>query len=137
MIDTSDNSKRIRVYFLGSGEIGIRTIEQLSADSRIDLIGCGTQPDRPQGRKRIMKPTPIGHWCEEHAIKVDKFESINNDSSISHLQSLDIDIMLVFAYGQILSQDVLDIPAKNCINIHASLLPKYRGASPINAVILS
>ena len=131
------SSNPIRVYYLGSGIIGLPVVNALKNDPRIELVGCGTQPDRPQGRKRTLAPTAIGHWCSEHDLSVDKFESINTQDSTALLESLNIDVLLVFSFGQILKQEVLDIPKLHCINIHASLLPKYRGASPVNASILN
>jgi methionyl-tRNA formyltransferase len=127
----------LRVYYLASGAIAIPTLAALSASSQIDLVGCGTQPDRPRGRRRQLHATPIGEWCDENGFGVDKFNNVNDASVLARLQELDLDIVLVFAFGQLLKPPLLEIPRCGCINIHTSLLPEYRGASPINAAIVN
>lgn len=101
------------------------------------MICCVTQPDKPRGRKRILSPTPIGKWAEDTGIAIYKPKSINQLSFQENLRSLKLDIILVFSFGQILNEQILAIPKFSCVNIHTSLLPKYRGASPICAAILA
>jgi methionyl-tRNA formyltransferase len=127
----------LRVYYLASGAIAVPVLAELAASSQIDLVGCGTQPDRPRGRRRQLHATPIGAWCEDRGIGVDKINNVNDATVLARLQELAPDIILVFAFGQLLKPKLLDIPRHGCINIHTSLLPKYRGASPINAAIVN
>ncbi len=85
----------------------------------------------------MLSPTLIGKWAEENGLAMHKPTSINHPFFLEYLRSLDLDVILVFSYGQILSEQVLSIPKFGCINIHTSLLPKYRGASPICAAIMA
>jgi len=126
----------VRLFFLGSGAIAVPTVEAIHRDQDIALIGCGTQPDRPVGRQRVMTPTPIGQWCVANSIDVVKTKSVNQESFQAPLRELEADIILVFSFGQILKRELLNLPAYGCLNIHASLLPKYRGAAPVSAAIL-
>ncbi|MCP4177820.1 MAG: methionyl-tRNA formyltransferase [bacterium] len=126
-----------KIYFVGSGKIAVPIIDKIHRSEKLDLVGICTQQDRPAGRKKKLLPTPVGAWAEEHNIKINKPVSVNDESFISNLKKLVPDIILVVSYGQILKPVFLDVPKLKCINVHASLLPKYRGASPINAAILN
>ena len=128
---------RIRLFYLGSGEIGIPVLDSLESCPDIELVGCATQPDRPKGRKRILTSTPIGQRYESLGHKPEKPNSVNSPNFVDLLRSLDLDVILVFSFGQILRNPILNLPTYGCLNIHASLLPSYRGASPINAAILA
>lgn len=128
--------KNIRLFFLGSGSIAVPTLETIISCREINVVGCATQPDKPQGRKRILTPTPVGAWAQENGVLIEKPESVNKAVFINSLSRLELDVILVFAFGQILKQPILEVPKHGCINIHASLLPKYRGASPLNAAII-
>ncbi|MEA2012545.1 MAG: methionyl-tRNA formyltransferase [Verrucomicrobiota bacterium] len=130
-------NQAIRVYFLGTGDIAIPILQELISSERINLVGIGTQPDRPKGRKRILSPSPVGAFAESANIKIDKPKSAGDIDYLKTLEDLKPDIILVCSYGQILKQELLDIPKIDCINIHTSLLPKYRGASPIQTAILN
>lgn len=135
---TTNQSSRIpRVYYLGSGGIAVPALAALVACAGIDLVGIGTQPDRPQGRKRRLMPTPVGAYCAEHGLAVDKPENVNDAGFLDRLVGLRLDLIVVFSFGQILSKALLSVPRTDCVNIHASLLPRYRGASPVSAVILA
>ena len=112
------------------------TLAALHDAPDIDVIGCTTQPDRPVGRKRQLAPTPVGAWCAEHGLDTLKPDSVNKPEFLNGLSGLSIDFILVFSFGQILKNDLLNLPRHECLNIHASLLPRYRGASPIQGVIL-
>ena len=119
---------------LGSGPIAVPVLEKLHAQSQaglIDLVGVGTQPDRPAGCKRQLMPTPVGAFAEENCIAIDKFESLNDPEVLEKLSPMDLDFILVVSYGQLLKKPLLKLPRFGCVNIHASLLPRYRGASPI------
>lgn len=130
---------RLKVYFMGTGDIAISVLETLKNDPKIDLIGVCTQPDRVKGRKKIATPSPLGAAAETICpeLTIDKPATVNTPEYLEYLQSLAPDFLVVIAFGQILRQPLLDLPKYHCINIHASILPKYRGASPINAAILN
>lgn len=131
------SAAQLRVYFLGSGVIAVPVLRSLVNCEQIDLVGCGTQPDRAQGRKRRLTATPVGQFCEENGIEVDKPESANSSGFLAKLSTLCPDLILVFAFGQILRRKLLNLPRLACINLHASLLPRHRGAAPVNAAILA
>lgn len=133
----ANNSHKSRVYYLGSGSIAVPALAALVACAGFELVGVGTQPDRPQGRKRLATPTPVGAWCVEHSIAVDKPENVNDPGFLQRLAALRLDLIVVFSFGQILSKALLSVPRSDCVNVHASLLPRYRGASPVSAVILA
>jgi len=127
--------KSLRAYFLGSGSIAVPLLAALRADPRIELRGAGTQPDRPSGRRRQVTPTPVAAWCEDAGLEADKIESVRAEGFLRHLQALAPSVVVVFAFGQILPPVVLEWPRLGCINVHASLLPRYRGAAPVAAAI--
>jgi methionyl-tRNA formyltransferase len=128
---------KIKIYFLGSGKIGIPALKAILNSDSFELIGVGTQEDRTGGRKNKIISTPVASWSELHDVKVDKIKSVNTESFLLYLESLNIDILLVASFGQLLKTKLLATPAVDCVNIHASLLPKYRGASPLTAAILN
>ena len=128
---------KIRLYFLGSGEIAVPVIDRICKSDRFELLGVCTQVDRPAGRNKVLLPTPIGLWAQKNNIVPDKPFSVNDSAFISKMKSLSPDIILVISFGQILKEDFLRIPKISCVNVHVSLLPKYRGASPITAAILN
>ena len=106
-------------------------------DSKENIVGVITQPDRPKGRGRKILPPPIKKIALSRGITIFQPENINEEESIKKIKEFNPDLILVVAYGQILSKDILNIPWMGCVNIHASLLPKYRGASPINWTIIN
>ncbi|MHC2994859.1 MAG: methionyl-tRNA formyltransferase [Candidatus Atribacteria bacterium] len=106
-------------------------------DYKENIVGVITQPDRPQGRGRKILPSPIKKIALSRELSVFQPENINEEESIKKIKEFNPDLILVVAYGQILSKDILNIPWMGCVNIHASLLPKYRGASPINWTIIN
>lgn len=126
----------LKIIFIGTADFGGPVLEKL-IDSKENIVRVITQPDRPQGRGRKILPTPIKKIAFNRAIEVFQPENINNEKSIKKIKELNPEIILVVAYGQILSKDILNIPKIGCINIHASLLPKYRGAAPINRAIIN
>ncbi len=128
---------RPRVYFLGSGPLGIPALEALATASTIELVGVGTQPDRPSGRHRHLHATPLGQAAEAMGLKPNKPACVNHEEFLNHLRKLNPDLVVVVAFGQLLKRPFLDCPPSGCLNVHASLLPRYRGASPIQAVILN
>ena len=129
--------RKIKVFFLGSGIIAVPSMMALFNDPNIDLLGVGTQPDKKAGRGNKMTPTPVGQKADELGLSPWKIDNINNQDYLNQLHSLQPDFIVVIAFGQLLKEPVLELPSISCINAHASILPKYRGASPINASILA
>jgi len=101
-----------------------------------EVVGVFTQPDRPSGRGKKLKPSPVKVAAEELGLAVFQPEKIKTQEAIHQLEDLAPDCMIVVAYGQILSKEILQLPSKGCINVHASLLPAYRGAAPIHWAVM-
>ncbi len=121
----------MRVLFFGSAAIGFQTLETLLASSQDELVGVVTQPDRPAGRKLNPVPRPVKTFAQEREIPVFSPEKVGSLESFQPLEKLNADLFVVVAYGQYIPQSVLALPPCGAINLHPSLLPKYRGASPI------
>lgn len=122
----------MRIAFLGTGEIAIPSFERLIAEGMKPVV-LVTQPDKPVGRKQALTPPAIKTVAEEAGIPVLQPEKVKE--VIDELAALDLDLMVVMAYGQILPKKLIGLPRIACINLHASLLPKYRGAACIQAAI--
>ena len=128
----------INVVFMGTPEISVKTLLSLINNKNVNVLGVVTPFDKPQGRKMIITPPPVKVCAVENNIKVFQTKSIRKDEElIEILKSLKPDFFVTFAFGQILSQEVLDIPLIGTVNVHASLLPKYRGANPIQHAIVN
>ena len=125
----------MRIIFIGTGEIGLPALHALTKSPDHDVLAVVTQPDRPVGRQLKLAPSPIKEAALELHLKIFQPEKIGAAASVAQLKYLKPDLIVVAAYGQILSKEVLNLPQNGCLNIHASLLPKYRGASPIHAAI--
>ncbi len=106
-------------------------------DAGYEIIAVYTQPDRPAGRGRRLSASPVKRYAEEQGLTVLQPASFRDDAVVAELQSLHPDLIIVAAYGLILPQKVLDIPVHGCLNVHASILPRWRGAAPIQAAILA
>ena len=124
----------MKVVFAGSPEFAVPALNAL-CNADCEVIAVITQPDKPVGRKRILTPTPVKAFTVERGIKVYDFQKIREH--VEEIKNLNADIMITCAYGQILTQDILDCFPKGVWNLHASLLPKFRGASPIQTAILT
>lgn len=125
----------LRTVFMGTPEFACATLEGL-LDFGVNLVGVFTQPDRPKGRGNKLTPPPVKLVAERHAIPVFQPQRLRRPEAVEQLRQLEPDLVVVVAYGQILPKDVLEIPRHGCINVHASLLPRYRGAAPINKAIV-
>ncbi|WP_310412915.1 methionyl-tRNA formyltransferase [Chamaesiphon sp. OTE_8_metabat_110] len=122
----------MRIVFFGTPQFAIPTLEQLLADSQFQVVGVVTQPDKNRGRGNQLSPSPIKQVAVAHQLPIWQPARIKKDpDTIAALRDLGADIFVVVAYGQILSQEILDLPKLGCINVHGSLLPAYRGAAPI------
>ena len=126
----------MRIVFAGTPEFAVPALEALIA-SEHTVVGVFTQPDRPAGRGRKLSSSPVKKCAEAAGIHVFQPVSLKKPESQEPLKQLDPDLMVVAAYGLILPQAVLDIPRLGCWNIHASLLPRWRGAAPIHRAILA
>ncbi|MBO4631421.1 MAG: methionyl-tRNA formyltransferase [Lentisphaeria bacterium] len=127
----------IKTVFLGSGSFAPPVLAALLEDDGIRVLEIVTQTDKPAGRKGILTPTPLGQWCIGAGIAFKRVSSVNDPEYLEHLRRLDPDLAVVVSFGQILKEDLLNLPRLGCLNVHASLLPKYRGASPIVSAILN
>ena len=125
----------MRVIFMGTAPFAAPTLRGLF-DSPHDVVAVVTQPDRPRGRGRRALPPPVKTLAVDHGCRVLQPASLRKGAADGDLASLRPDAIVVAAYGNILPPSVLDIPAYGCINVHASLLPKYRGAAPINWALM-
>ena len=127
----------MKIIFLGTGEIGLPSLKAIYDSSDHHIISVFTQPDKPFGRKGELKPSEIKKFAQSKNIPIYQPYKIREQEAIDQLSLGNPDVLVVVAYGQILPEAVLRIPKIACINLHASLLPLYRGASPIQAAILN
>ena len=128
----------IKVVFFGTPKIALKSLEYLYNSDNIEVVAVVTQPDKPSGRGHKMTASPIKEFAIVHNLPVFQPKSIRKEPEIqAELKNLEPDFFVTFAFGQILSQEVLDIPKYETINLHASLLPKYRGANPIQRAIIN
>jgi methionyl-tRNA formyltransferase len=124
-----------RLVFMGSPEFAIPTLHALAENYQV--VGVVTQPDRPAGRGRSLKPAPIKILADELGLPVIQPGRLTEPKALAQLHRWSPDLIIVAAFGQILKPDVLNLPPHGCLNIHASLLPRWRGAAPIQAAILN
>ena len=125
----------MRIIFIGTGEIGLPALHALMKTPEHQVLAVVTQPDRPVGRQLKLAASPIKEAAFKLHLKIYQPEKIGSATSVAQLKYLKPDLIVVAAYGQILNKEILNLPKFGCLNIHASLLPKYRGASPIHAAI--
>jgi methionyl-tRNA formyltransferase len=125
----------LRVIFMGTAELSCASLEKLSADKNFQVLAVVTQPDKPKGRELKLTPSPVKILAEKLKLPVLQPLKARDENFIAELRALKPDLMVVVAYGQILPQTLLDVPPHGCLNVHTSLLPKYRGAAPIQWAI--
>ncbi|RIV28268.1 methionyl-tRNA formyltransferase [Alicyclobacillaceae bacterium I2511] len=128
---------QVRVLFMGTPDFALPVLAALAEDVRVHVVGVVTQPDRPVGRKRELAASPVKRAAQAYGIAVMQPERIRNPETLAVLSNLQPDVMVTAAYGQLLPQRLLDIPKYGCLNIHASLLPRWRGAAPIQRALLA
>ena len=129
-------SSNPRVIFAGTPDFALASLEAL-VNADIRPIAVLTQPDRPAGRGRKLSPSPVKRFALEQELPVMQPTTLKDPEVVKELAALDADVMVVAAYGLLLPQAVLDLPKQGCLNVHASLLPRWRGAAPIQAAILA
>ncbi len=125
----------MKVVFMGTPEFSVPCLERLVSDGH-EVMAVYTQPDKPKGRGHHMMPPPVKECAMKYDIPVYQPLKLRQSGAKDELTRMNPDIIIVVAYGQILPKDILDIPRYGCVNIHASLLPKYRGAAPIQWCVL-
>ena len=123
----------MRIVFMGTPEIAVPSLERLISDGH-DLCAVVTQPDRPKGRGKKLAFSPVKEAAMRHELQSEK---ASQPDFLDRLRELNPDLIVVIAFGQILRKEVLDLPKYGCVNVHVSLLPKYRGAAPINWAIIN
>lgn len=126
----------MRIVFMGTPEISVGTLERIIDDGH-EVLAVVTQPDRPKGRGKKMMMSPVKEVALKHGLKVMQPEKASNPEFIEEIKNMEPELIVVIAYGQILRKNLLEIPQKGCVNVHVSLLPKLRGAAPINWSIIN
>lgn len=126
---------KVRVCFLGTPEFAATALKSMIEDDHYEIVGVITQPDRPAGRKMVLTPSPVKTLALSNGLRVLTPESVNKDFMIEQIKSWSAEVAVVVAFGQILSQKFLDLFQFGAVNIHGSLLPKWRGAAPIQRAL--
>ena len=126
----------MRIVFMGTPEFAVPSLRAL-LDNGYEVVGAITQPDRPAGRGHKLTPCPVKLLAQERGVPVYQFEKIKAQEGVDCLRALKPDLVVTAAFGQLLSPEILSIPQYGTVNVHASLLPKYRGSAPINWCILN
>ncbi len=131
-------TKKLNVVYCGTPDFSVPTLEELFNNPAINLVGVITMPDRPAGRGQELKSPPVAEFAKAHNIRLFQVENINREPEVlEELEKLNIDFFLVLAFAQFLGSRVLTMPKLGCFNIHTSILPKYRGAAPIQYALLN
>ncbi|ACX64233.1 methionyl-tRNA formyltransferase [Paenibacillus sp. Y412MC10] len=126
----------MNIVFMGTPAFAVPSLEMLIAEG-YTIAAVVTQPDRPQGRKKVLTPTPVKEAALRHGIPVLQPQRLRNPEAVAELAEYKPDLIVTAAYGQILPKSVLDMPALGCLNVHGSLLPAYRGGAPIQRSIIN
>ena len=126
----------MRIVFMGTPDFAVPSLRKLS-EAGHDVVLVVTQPDRPAGRGRALRSPPVKDAATALGLPLEQHETVNTDEFVKRLQALSPDVIVVAAFGQILREDILECPPRGAINVHASLLPRFRGVAPINWVIMT
>ena len=126
----------MRVVFMGTPDFAVGTLEAIVAAGH-EVVGVVTQPDKPQGRSKSLVPTPVKAAALAHGLNVYQPTRIRNEEAVATVRAMEPDVIVVVAFGQIIPKEILDMAPHGCINVHASLLPAYRGAAPIQWAVLN
>lgn len=129
-------NENMRIVFMGTPEFAGAILQRL-IDTKRNVVGIFSQPDKPQGRKQIITPTVTKTIGEKYGIPVYQPQKLRDGTALEIMKELAPDLIVVAAYGKILPKDILDVPPMGCVNVHGSLLPKYRGAAPIQWAVLN
>ncbi|MDT0123786.1 methionyl-tRNA formyltransferase [Paenibacillus sp. RRE4] len=126
----------MNIVFMGTPEFAVPSLDMLMAEG-YRVVGVVTQPDKPQGRKKVLTPTPVKAAAERHGLPVFQPVKLRDPEAVARLAEWKPDLIVTAAFGQILPKAVLDMPVRGCVNVHGSLLPKYRGGAPIQRSIIN
>lgn len=126
----------MRIVFMGTPDFAVGSLQALAECGKYEIVGIVTQPDRPKGRGNKVIMTPVKEYALSQGYEVYQPQRVKTPEFVEVLRGLQPDLIVVAAFGQILSQEILSMPKYGCINVHASLLPKYRGAAPIQYAII-
>ena len=127
----------MKVIYMGTPDFAVPCLERLVKEEKYDVVCVVTQPDKPRGRKQEMTPSEVKVCALEHGIEVYQPQTLRTQEAYEYLSKFEPDYIIVAAYGKILPKNILDLPKFACINVHGSLLPKYRGAAPIQRSVLA
>ena len=126
----------MNIIYLGSGELGIHSLNALyNSDHNLQLLV--TQPPHPAGRGKKRRQTPVAQWAQKHSLDLIESENVNSAETLNRIAGLKPDLIVVIAFGQKLCRKLTEMPPKGSVNVHASLLPAYRGAAPVNWAIIN
>ena len=125
----------MKVVYMGTPDFAVETLREIVRNGH-EVLGVVTQPDRPKGRGKNLKPTPVKEAALEMGLSVYQYENVKRSDFIEVLNRLKPDVIVVVAFGQMLPREILEFPPYGCLNVHASLLPKYRGAAPIQWAVV-
>ena len=126
----------MRIVFMGTPDFAVGSLQALCESGKHEIVGVVTQPDRPKGRGNKMLMTPVKEYALEQGLTVYQPQKVKTPEFVRTLRELQPELIVVAAFGQFLSREILELPPHGCINVHASLLPKYRGAAPIQYAII-
>ncbi len=126
----------MRVVFMGTPDFAVGTLEAIIAAGH-EVVGVVTQPDKPQGRSKSLVPTPVKAAALAHGLEVYQPTRIRNEESVQTVREMKPDVIVVVAFGQLIPKEILEMAPYGCLNVHASLLPAYRGAAPIQWAVLN
>lgn len=126
----------MRIVFMGTPDFAVGSLQALCESGKHEIVGVVTQPDRPKGRGNKMLMTPVKEYALEQGLTVYQPQKVKTPEFVQTLRELRPELIVVAAFGQFLSREILELPPHGCINVHASLLPKYRGAAPIQYAII-
>lgn len=128
---------KVRVLFLGTPDFAVASLARLVSDPHFEIVGVVSQPDRPAGRKMQLKASPVKELALSHGLTVFTPETVNTQEFRDQIKALNAESAAVVAFGQILGQKFLDLFPRGCVNVHGSLLPRWRGAAPIQRAIMA
>ncbi|MBN1663767.1 MAG: methionyl-tRNA formyltransferase [Deltaproteobacteria bacterium] len=124
-----------KILFMGTPEFAVPSLELLVANA-YPVAGVVTQPDRPKGRGKALAPPPVKVCAEKHGLAIIQPERVRDESFLAMFRAIAPDMVVLVAFGQILPREIIDFPQRGCLNVHPSLLPKYRGAAPMNWTLI-
>jgi methionyl-tRNA formyltransferase len=127
---------KLKLIFMGTPDFAVPILQMLLEEG-YEVIAVVTQPDRPKGRKRILTPSPVKEEAMKHNIRVLQPEKLRHPDAVAEVVALQPDLIVTAAYGQILPKSILELPVHGCLNVHGSLLPRYRGGAPIQRAIMN